>query len=108
MSSSDELNYELTVQSTLEERIKAHAHALGFDLVGITGAEPSAFAPEYRDWLAQGYAGEMDYLARNLERRLDPRELLPNARSIIVVGMNYYTTESQSPNASPLDRKSVV
>ena len=64
---------------------------MGFDLVGITGAEPSAFAAEYRDWIAQGYAGEMEYLARNLERRLDPRELLPDARSIIVVGMNYYT-----------------
>ena len=75
--------------------IKERAHSLGFDLVGITGAEPSAFAAEYRDWIAQGYAGEMDYLARNLERRLDPRELLPNARSIIVVGMNYYTDEGK-------------
>ena len=75
----------------LEDTIKERARELGFDLVGITGAEPSAFAAEYRDWIAQGYAGEMDYLARNMERRLDPRELLPDARSIIVVGMNYYT-----------------
>ena len=73
--------------------IKARARDLGFDLVGITGAEPSAFAAEYRDWIAQGYAGEMEYLTRNLERRLDPRELVQNARSIIVVGMNYYTEE---------------
>ncbi len=75
----------------LEDSIKQRARELGFDLVGITGAEPSAFAAEYRDWIAQGYAGEMDYLARNMERRLDPRELLPDARSIIVVGMNYFT-----------------
>jgi epoxyqueuosine reductase len=75
--------------------IKERARELGFDLVGITGAEPSAFAAEYRDWIAQGYAGEMEYLARNLERRLDPRELLPDARSIIVVGMNYYTDEGK-------------
>ena len=75
--------------------IKERAHSLGFDLAGITGAEPSAFALEYRDWIAQGYAGEMEYLTRNLERRLDPRELLPDARSIIVVGMNYYTDEGK-------------
>ncbi len=73
--------------------IKARAQELGFDLVGITGAEPSAFAVEYRDWMAQGYAGEMEYLTRNLERRLDPRQLVQDARSIIVVGMNYYTEQ---------------
>lgn len=73
--------------------IKARARVLGFDLVGITGAEPSVFAAEYRDWIAQGCAGEMEYLTRNLERRLDPRELVRDARSIIVVGMNYYTED---------------
>ncbi len=75
--------------------IKARAQELGFDLVGITDAEPSAFAAEYRDWIAQGYAGEMEYLTRNLERRLDPRELVRDARSIIVVGMNYFTEEEE-------------
>jgi epoxyqueuosine reductase len=79
--------------------IKARARALGFDLVGITDAVPSAFRAEYRDWLARGYAGEMDYLQRNVERRLDPRELLPGARSIVVVGQNYYA-DPPSP-ASP-------
>jgi epoxyqueuosine reductase len=77
--------------------IKARARELGFDLVGITGAEPSVFAEEYRDWIAQGCAGEMEYLKRNLERRLDPRELLPGAKSIIVVGMNYYADEDEGP-----------
>lgn len=76
-------------QIALAEAIKQRARELGFDLVGITGAEPSAFQEEYRDWVEQGYAGEMHYLTRDLHRRLDPRELLPNARSIIVVGINY-------------------
>ena len=83
--------------SSLAETIKARARDLGFDLVGITDAVPSAFAEEYRDWIAHGYAGEMDYLARNLHRRLDPRELLPDARSIIVVGMNYYADTEEGP-----------
>jgi epoxyqueuosine reductase len=75
----------------LAAAVKERARELGFDLVGITEAQPSAFREEYRDWLERGFAGEMDYLQRNVERRLDPRELLPGARSIIVVGLNYYT-----------------
>src|SRR6516225_4467135 len=82
---------------SLSEVLKARARELGFDLVGITGAEPSAFAAEYREWIAQGCAGEMEYLKRNLERRLDPRELLPGAKSIVVVGMNYYTDADEGP-----------
>jgi len=78
---------------SLTARLKSAALSLGFDLVGITSAEPSVFAEEYRDWIASGYAGEMEYLKRNLDRRLDPRELLPDAKSILVVGMNYYTRD---------------
>jgi len=89
--------------AALTAAIKARAGELGFDLVGVTGAEPSAFAEEYRDWVAQGYAGEMEYLTRNLHRRLDPRELLPNARSIIVVGMNYYSDAEEGPGTPPPD-----
>lgn len=85
---------------SLAEAVKARARELGFALVGITGAEPSAFAVEYRDWIARGYAGEMEYLKRHLERRLNPRELLPDARSIIVVGMNYYSDAEEGPGAS--------
>lgn len=87
----------------LTEAVKARAGELGFDLVGVTGAEPSAFAEEYRDWVAQGYAGEMEYLTRNLHRRLDPRELLPGAQSIIVVGMNYYADAEEGPATPPPD-----
>src|SRR5579884_830067 len=87
----------------LAEAIKRRAQELGFDLVGITGAEPSVFAEEYRDWVLRGYAGEMEYLTRNLHRRLDPRELLPDARSILVVGMNYYTDVEEGPGTPPAD-----
>src|SRR6185312_5265479 len=85
------------MQQGLAEAVKAKAQELGFDLVGITGAEPSVFAEAYRDWMLHGYAGEMDYLTRDLHRRLDPRELLPDARSIIVVGMNYYADAEEGP-----------
>lgn len=81
-------------QIAIAEAVKRKAVELGFDLVGITGAEPSVFAEEYRDWVEQGYAGEMHYLTRDIHRRLDPRELLPEARSIIVVGINYSNDEN--------------
>ena len=91
----------------LADAVKAKARELGFDLVGITGAEPSAFAAEYQEWIARGYHGEMGYLERNLDRRSDPRELLPDARSIVVVGMNYYTEAAEQglPHAKTQRRK---
>ena len=81
-------------QRTWAEAVKRRANEMGFDLVGITGVEPSIFADAYREWVEQGFAGEMHYLTRDLHRRLDPAELLPNARSIIVVGMNYANTDN--------------
>ncbi len=88
---------------SLEEQIKTRARELGFDLVGITGAGPSLFQAEYRDWIERGFAGEMGYLSRNIERRLDPRALLPDAASIIAVGMNYYADEGEGPGTPPPD-----
>jgi epoxyqueuosine reductase len=83
----------------LAARIKERAHALGFDLAGVTPARPSQHAAFLTDWLAQGYAGEMSYLQRNVEKRLDPRRILPGARSIVAVGMSYGT--AGAPTADP-------
>jgi epoxyqueuosine reductase len=84
----------------LREQIKAEATALGFDLVGITSAEPLAHGGRLRAWVAQGFAGEMGYMSRDVEKRVDPSRVWPEARSIIVLGMNYYTS-SAIPDASP-------
>lgn len=73
-------------------QVKEEARRVGFTLVGIAEAQPSAHAARYRDWLARGYHGEMDYLARPdaIQKRVDPQVIMPEARSIVVVGMNYY------------------
>src|SRR5438105_5470953 len=88
------------MSEALADQIKERARELGFDLCGIAPAEPSAFRAEFLDWLNKGYAGEMGYMARDPERRLDPSKLLADARSIVVVGMNYYT-ESDADTDDP-------
>lgn len=73
------------------EQVKSLAREVGFDLCGITGPEPIPEAGErFVSWLDRGYHGEMAYLARDPERRTDPRQSLPEVRSIIMLGLNYY------------------
>src|SRR5258708_10584129 len=84
----------------LAKAIKYRAKDLGFDLCGIAPAIPSAFKTEFRAWLDNGYQGEMGFMAREPERRLDPSKLLPDAKSIVVVAMNYYT-ESEADTDDP-------
>lgn len=76
---------------SLRDRIKSRAYALGFDLVGIAPARPSPHAAEFIAWLEAGYAGTMAYMAREPERRQDPRNVLNGARSVVSVGLSYYT-----------------
>lgn len=76
---------------SLRDRIKSRAYALGFDLVGIAPAQPSPHAAEFTAWLEAGYAGTMAYMAREPERRQDPRNVLNGARSVVSVGLSYYT-----------------
>ena len=73
----------------LSERIKALALALGFDLVGVARAQPTDETRFLREWIARGYAGEMGYLARRVDERVDPRRLLPGASSLVMVGLVY-------------------
>lgn len=77
---------------TLTQQIKLRAREIGFDLVGIAEAGLVWSHSRYMDWLAHGYHGAMGYLARPdaIVRRADLHALLSGARSVIVVGMNYY------------------
>jgi len=70
--------------------IKKRAEELGLDVCGVTSADPARHAAFYRQWTAEGKAGEMEWLAREPERRADPRNVLSGARSIIVAGLNYW------------------
>jgi epoxyqueuosine reductase len=74
----------------LVAEVKNRARREGFTLVGIASAEPSANRDYFRQWLADGKQGGMEYLSRRFEERADPRAYLPGARSVICVAMNYY------------------
>ncbi len=78
---------------SLTARICEFARALGFDLVGVAPARPAPRLDAYHSWLAHGYHGEMGYLARpdRVERRDDPARIVPGARSVVCVGLNYYS-----------------
>jgi epoxyqueuosine reductase len=73
----------------LEDRIKQQAHALGFELAGITSATAADGFDRLRDWLARGFAGDMTYLHRRAEAYRHPGAVLPEVRSVVMVGMNY-------------------
>jgi epoxyqueuosine reductase len=74
-------------------QVKKWSGAIGFSLTGIAPAVGVDEAGYLREYLRQGYHGQMGYLERDVGRRLDPRELVPGARSVICVAMNYYGGE---------------
>ncbi len=70
------------------------AKQIGFDLVGFAKAEElTQEASNLGKWLEKKYHGEMDYIQRNLEKRKDVTKILRGAKSVISLGMNYYTDE---------------
>jgi epoxyqueuosine reductase len=80
---------EESLPMDLAERAQGLALALGFDLAGVARAEVTPETEFLREWLAQGYAGEMGYIGRRVEERVDPRLVLDGARSIVAVGLIY-------------------
>jgi len=76
--------------------IKQTSRTLGFDACGIAKADFLTDDAEYlKFWLESGQHGEMGYLARNFEKRTDPRNLVPGCKSIVVVLLNYFPEHKQ-------------
>jgi len=87
----------------LAEDIKQKALDLGFDIVGITDASPvdNEQVELLADWLKSGYAGQMNYMHSNFEKRINPAKLLEDAQSIIVVGLNYKPMRQETKPPMP-------
>lgn len=89
------------------QHIKDRALFEGFSKVGIVGA--TALAGEggrLQQWLARGYHGEMTWMARDVAKRINPFEIFPQARSVVVVALNYYTPHQhrQIPETGKVSR----
>ena len=94
---------ETTFHSSL---IKAEAIRLGFDGCGISHAEfLSDESPRLISWLKNHYNGSMAYMQNNLEKRLDPRQLVKGTQSVISVILNYYPCGNQQDAQAPVISK---
>ena len=81
---------ETTAPEDASAAILAHARSLGFAAVGVASADATPADGEgLRGFIGQGYAGDMAWLPRTAQRRAAPRALWPEARSVVVVGLNY-------------------
>jgi epoxyqueuosine reductase len=77
----------------MKKEVRQRAQELGFDDCRFTTADPPAHAAEFQNWLAQNNHGEMSYLERNAHKRVDPGEVLPGAKSVVVLATSYHLDE---------------
>ena len=88
----------MTTFLQLKMKIDEWARELGFQQVGITDVDLSAHEPHVRAWLQQGFHGSMDYLHRNLDKRLHPDQLEPDTCRVIAARMDYLP-----PDTAPME-----
>lgn len=82
--------------------IKAESKRLGFDYCGISKAEfLEEEAPRLEKWLNNNMHGQMSYMQNYFDKRLDPRLLVPEAKSVISLLLNYYPSEEQKDTTAP-------
>lgn len=85
-------------RAELKERLTSFAHEIGFDSCRIAACAAPTYGTEFRAWLREGAHGEMNYMERGEEKRCDPQKVLPGARSIVVLALNYFQGEQvQAP-----------
>jgi epoxyqueuosine reductase len=81
------------------EDVRRRLMALGFDDVRFTAAGP-LHGEGLRDWLDEGRQGEMEWMARTADKRLDPELVLPGARTVIMLGVNYWAGRTETGGAT--------
>ena len=83
--------------------VKSEAKRIGFDFCGISKAEfLEEEAPRLESWLKNKMQGEMHYMANHFDMRLDPRKLVPGAKSVVSLLLNYYTDKKQTDPEAPV------
>lgn len=84
------------------ELIRQEASRLGFDFCGVSKAGfLEEEAPRLEQWLLQDMHGKMQYMENHFDKRLDPRKLVPGAKSVVSLLLNYYTDKKQEDPIAP-------
>ena len=92
----------MSLKSEYTAKIKSAADALGFLSCGISKAVfLEDEAPRLEQWLNQGHHGSMSYMERHFDKRLDPRLLVPGAKSVVSLLLNYHTDKKQADPEAP-------
>ena len=92
----------MSLKSEYTAKIKSAADALGFLSCGISQADfLEDEAPRLEQWLNQGHHGSMSYMERHFDKRLDPRLLVPGAKSVVSLLLNYHTDKKQADPKAP-------
>lgn len=87
----------------LEEAIIQKASDLGFLACGFAKAKRlDEYEESFNRWIENGYQGEMGYLERNVEKRLNPQELVKGTKSLICLAYNYFPKEDKNPGKSKI------
>ena len=96
------MNTPRSLKSANSNTIKLASQTLGFLSCGISKADfLEDEAPRLEQWLNQGHHGSMSYMERNFDKRLDPRILVPGAKSVVSLLLNYHTDQKQKDDQSP-------
>ena len=80
----------------MNDAIRQRAAELGFDDCRFTTATPPASAEQFQRWLADKQNGEMAWLERNAEKRIEPQKVLAEAKTVITLAVSYQTENQQS------------
>lgn len=100
-------HHERVDRTTLTDAVRRRARALGFHAAGFAPAGHADPAARLRAWLDKGYAGSMDYMARTVAEREDPRRIVPGARSVVALAMSYYHPEARPTEPLKVSRYAV-
>jgi epoxyqueuosine reductase len=95
----------MLIPSEYTSFIKASAQSLGFDFCGIAKAEKlEEDERRLESWLNKGFNGKMTYMENYFDLRIDPSKLVPGAKSVITLLMNYFPSQQQNPDAPQVSK----
>jgi epoxyqueuosine reductase len=88
-TSAREIGHEIP-RTELKQRLVSFAREIGFDACRVAACDFAPHAEQFRNWLANGCHGEMSYMERGEEKRCDPQKVLADAKSVVVLTLNYF------------------